>query len=176
MPDIFGRTSPTLNGVFAADLVKVTLSNGLTTTLMQSLGMNYNQQISKFYEIGGSNMYYVGGRTSGAMNIGRIVGPGATIQQIYTSFGNVCNAKTNTLQFSAQGATCDSGSQTLDYTCRYCVLQGIGLNVEANNVVISEQEQLMFGSLETGNNGVAAPVGGIGGILGPVGGGFGGLA
>lgn len=146
---VFGRQSPTVKGVFAADLAVVTLSDGLSPTLMQNLGLQYAQQVSRFFEIGGPGVYLIGGRTSGSMSTGHIVGPGATILAWYTKYGNVCNAGTNHLQFSAKGQFCNSNQALgLVFDVNYVVLTQLGIAVQAQEVVISESSQSMFSALE----------------------------
>lgn len=168
MAHIFGRTGPTLAGVFAADLVQVTLSGGLSTALMQSVNFNYAQAVTRLYEIGGANVYYIGGRTQGQMQIGRVIGPGATIQQLYSSYGDVCNSKNNSLQFGVAGSSC-GGGQDLTYTAKYCVLTNVGVSVQAQEMIIGENAALMFSNLDvsSGAGAVAGAFAGVGGAGGP---------
>jgi hypothetical protein len=148
--DVFGRTSPTLNGVFAADLAVVTFgSAALTTTLMQSLQLSYAQQVSQFFELGANATYLIGGRASGQLGVGHIVGPGATILAWYNQFGDVCKADQNVLNFTAKGSECSKGaSQALNYSIKYIVLTQVGLSVQAQDVVISENSSARFTALE----------------------------
>jgi len=155
MSEIFNRTAPTLAGVFSADLVRVTLSGGIADTLMQSLNFNYAQQVTRLYEVGSTNVYYVSGRTSGQAQLGRVVGPSAAIAQLYTTYGDVCNGKTNNLQFEVQGAQCSGGGVAgtttggnLTITCKYCVLVQVGLATQAQEMIITESSQMMFSALD----------------------------
>lgn len=154
MPNhVFGRTSPAVKGVFAADLAVVTLSNGLSPTLMQNLSLQYAQQVSRFFQLGSADMYYIGGRTSGQLSTGHVVGPGATILTWYTQFGNVCNAPTNHIQFAAKGQLCNNQQALgLVFDVAYVVLTSLGIAVQSQDVVISESSQSMFSSLEVTQN------------------------
>lgn len=161
--DVFGRTSPTLQGVFTADLLSVAMSNGLTSALVRSIQLQYGQPVNRFFDLtAGSNFYYVVGRTSGQANFGRVVGPGSVIQNLYTQYGDACNAANNTLQFTFNGSSC-GGGQDLVYTCRYCVLTSIGMAVQSEDVVISENAGLMFQSLEVATSN--SPI--VGGFTAP---------
>lgn len=149
MSHVFGRQAPTLKGVFAADLAVLTLSQGLSPTLVQNMNMTYAQQISRFFEIGGSGVYYVGGRSSGQLSVGHLVGPGATILGWYSLFGDVCNAKKNRLQFTARAGACDAASQVgLTYDVNFVVLTQLGVAIQAQDVAITENSQAQFLALE----------------------------
>jgi len=161
MANIFGRTDPTLGGVFTADMVQVFLGGGLGPTLMQSFGLQFSQPIARIYEVGGPNMYYVVGRAQGGSQVGRVVGPNNLIASFYAQFGDACNAANNTITFVASPSTCAFNTSSANagagvtYSAGLCVLSNFGLQTQAQDMLISENLQLMVGTLDY-NNGAAA--------------------
>jgi hypothetical protein len=155
MPDIFNRSTDTYGGSFAADQAKVTfpaLAGGAGAEvglLVQNLSANYTQQITRFYEVGSSAIYLVGGRTAGQASMGRLVGPKKIAKEFYSTYGDVCRARTNTLHFSAVTG-CDSadgsGVARTSYTAHFVVITTIALSLGVQDMVISEQLQMMFSS------------------------------
>jgi hypothetical protein len=149
--DIFGRTASNFKGAFAADLATLTIAAGVSGTLVQSLGLNYGQQVSRLYEVGSANIYYVGGRTQGQLQFGRVIGPNGAIIDLYTTLGDMCKAADNNLAISLCGTVCQSGNNlsgnNLVYKASYCVLDNIGIQTQAQEMVFRENSSAMFGSL-----------------------------
>ncbi len=79
--DIYSRTTDAYGGSFAADQGTLTfpaLIGGKGSDagfLIQNMQANYTQNVTRLYEIGSPNVYYVGGRTQGSASIQRVVGP-----------------------------------------------------------------------------------------------------
>jgi hypothetical protein len=154
MPDIYNRNTDQYGGSFAADqgkLVFPALAGGQGADaglLVQNMGVNYTQQVTRLFEIGSPNIYYVGGRTSGQANIARVVGPRKIAGEFYKTYGDVCKARTNTLHFSLTTG-CDGdqvGTSRASYTAHFVVITTIGLTVTAADMLINEQLQMMFSS------------------------------
>lgn len=175
MADIFSRASDSFGGSFSADGVVVNFSNlgndvgvGLLT---QNLALNYSQNVSKVFEIGTDRVYFVAGRTNGSLGMGRILGPTKVQVALYNRFGDVCQAAKNNLTFTLSAAckpssSAGSGRVFLDgpragsntqtgqasnnrsiYETKFNVLIGIGLQMAAQDMIVNEQMQMMFGSL-----------------------------
>lgn len=108
--EIFTRTATNLAGVFSADTLSLAFSDGVPTALVQNLQASYMQNVTRLYEVGNvngrANVYYVGGRSQGSLNIGRVVGPSVLMSAYYTKFGNVCNARTNNMRFGLGQVDC----------------------------------------------------------------------
>lgn len=164
MADIFGRTVD-FGSSFAAD--KATLSlpgtsgtdlRDLTGFLVQNLQLQYSQQITKLYEVGGTKIYYVGGRTQGQATLSRIVGPKALSKAFYDTYGDICkmSATGNNIKFDIKGAECSGGAQgsgqaggaTINYTAKFCLITTVGFSVQAQDMLINESTTLMIGMLE----------------------------
>lgn len=151
MSELFSRTEVDFGGAMSAQFGVVTPAGGLTGVLMQNVQLNYSQQVTRLYELGNAGMttkvYYVGGRAQGTMGVAHVVGPGVSIKQFYDTFGDVCQAQSNTLQIDLTPNLCE-GNDRVAYDCKYCVLTSIGMSVAAQDFVINENSQLMFSGLE----------------------------
>lgn len=152
MAEIFKRTELEWGGAFAADKGLLSISGGIVPFLLQNLGMNYSQNITRLYEIGEqgqiSHVYYVGGRSQGSLSLGRVIGPRTTLVEFYSNFSDVCNAANNSISVALQ-AQCDSPNSILaDYTAKMCVLVGVGLSVGSQDLIVNESSQVMFSNLD----------------------------
>ena len=156
MNDIFSRQANQLNGVFTADNSLITFNqpSGSASNLgvlTQQLAFNYNQSLARFYELGSTNIYYVGGRTQGQMSMNRIIGPAGSMQYFISQYGNICNAAINGLSITLAQTDCSGVSGTTvpsTYTLSYVVLVGVRLGVTAQDFIITESTDGVFGSLE----------------------------
>ena len=167
--DIFNRKTDVFGGSFASDQAVITFPNvqGLGGAfaadfglLVQRLQTAYQQNVTRLYEVGRPAIYYVGGRTNGDTTIDRVVGP-RTIQDVfYRKFGDVCQALSNTLDFSirtgcegASGAAFDQQG-VVSYTAFFCVITSIGLGIQAADVIINENLRIMFSSFQYSTSGL----------------------
>ena len=157
MADLFSRENDSYGGSFSADGAAITFPQfgslggaGGAGLLVQNLSVQYAQQITKIYELGTKNCYYIGGRSQGSVGLSRIIGPRAIQLAFYQKFGDVCDAATNNIDVSVQ-AGCPTGEAAQApasvFSCRFCVVMSIGLTVAAQDMVINEQLNMMFGSL-----------------------------
>ena len=163
--DVFGRKTDIYGGGFAADQAYVSFpdildSGGQIGLLIQQLTMQYQQQITRLYEVGHEAIYYVGGRTAGEIGIDRIIGPKAISKAFYDKFGDLCQAKGNTLDV-ALGVGCEgTGNTSADttgsggiakmasYSAHMCVITSIGISVRAENMLINESLRIMTSNLQ----------------------------
>lgn len=148
MADIFSRDVSNLGGVFTADRAKLTFRQGILNTLAQQVQFSYSQAISRLYEVGSNNIYYVGGRTQGQASLNRIVGPKGTVCEIYRTYGDVCKARENVIGLDMEESDCSSGTTGRSaYELSFCVITGISIAVSAQDMILNEGTTLMFGSL-----------------------------
>ena len=154
MADIFSRTTDAFGGSFAADNARVTfpaLTGGAVVDaglLVQSMQANYTQQVTRLFEVGSPNMYYVGGRTAGNAAVQRVIGPRMIAKEFYQTYGDICHARTNTLHFSVQTG-CDvnaTGFARAAYTAHFVVINTIAISVAAGDMLINENLGMMFSS------------------------------
>jgi hypothetical protein len=158
MPDIFNRTTDRFGGAFAADAATLTFpaltQNGVPVgadvgLLVQRMVMNYGQEVARLYEVGQPFIYYVAGRTQGTIGIDRVIGPRSVSAAFYQTYGDVCNAATNTMFFRIDSACNpeDINFGSTAYNCSFCVITNVGANVQARDMIINENLAIMFSSL-----------------------------
>lgn len=173
--ELFKRTEVNFGGAFTADKGLIVPNNGLTGVLMQNFQIQYGQSVSRIYELGAqgqpTNIYYIGGRASGSLNVAHVIGPGVSMKLFYESFSDVCKARNNDckIQLSANACGFTGGSSgagigaaavsaamaaaaaagaAISYKAKFCVLMSIGLSVASADFVINQQAQMMFSGLE----------------------------
>ena len=146
MSDVFANTVGNFSGAFAGEGAQLNFQGiGDAGFLVQNLSFQYSQQVTRLYEIGTRNVFYVGGRTAGQLTLSRVVGPRSLLSAFYQTYGDVCNALTNTMTFSMANRCDNTNAQ---FIAKFCVLTSIGINVGAGDMVIGEQSSAMFSSLE----------------------------
>jgi hypothetical protein len=150
--DTFGRATDSFGGSFSADSGKITFpalinnqgaSAGL---LLQNMGATYSQTVTRLFELGTPNIYYVGGRTQGNANIARVLGPRKIAREFYLTYGDVCQARSNTLHFSVSTGCGDTEVTRASFTAHFVVIVTIGLTVGAADMMINEQLAMIFSS------------------------------
>lgn len=149
--DIFGRLPLEFGGAFAADAAVVTfggIDGGGVGLLTQQLSFQYQQQITRLYEVGSRNTFYVGGRSQGSASVARVLGPRPVTAAFYLVYGNICNAATNTLMFSLISG-CNPGDVLggMVFALVGVVINSIGVSVSAEQMIVNEQLQMMYVAL-----------------------------
>jgi hypothetical protein len=157
--DIFNRDTNAYGGSFSADSVFVSFPVGLGGTitglgavglLLQNLNMGYRQNIVRLYEIGSAFHFLVAGRTQGQFGAQRVLGPRPISLAFYAKFGDVCQAATNIIDLIlATGCDPNAGpvSNQVDYQPRYCVIDQLGVTMQAQDAIVNESINMMFCSL-----------------------------
>lgn len=114
--------------------------------LVQQAQWSCQRTVSMLYEIGSSNVYYVGNRRQGTAQFTRVVGGSASFKNLITTFGNLC--KPQNLILDAQMDKCRteyvSGRKQVKYTLVDATLTQVGASVSAQDIVINEQLGFMF--------------------------------
>jgi hypothetical protein len=141
-------------GSFRADNVKLTWdgSTDAKGAIVQQVQFQIQRNINMLYEIGSTNVYYVGGRRQGTATFSRVVSGSQTFTKLATDFGNICTPKDLTLNASqsACGGTAPAGAAPattpggVTYTLKSATLQSVGASVSANDIVINESLGFMF--------------------------------
>jgi hypothetical protein len=144
--NIFNRTASQVEGVFVADGVSLTINGGVMS-LVQQLQISYQQAISRIFEVGSANLYYVGGRATGNATFQRIIGPAGGLCAFYKQYGDVCGAIGRNLVFGLGNGGC-STTPNDTYTLTSVVLQSVQISVTANDIIVSDMAQLVFAALE----------------------------
>lgn len=164
MPDIYSRNTDTFGGAFAADQAALTFpaitgpagpEGAVAGLLVQNINVSYQQNVTRLFEVGSPQIYYVGGRTAGQGAMQRVIGPKEITKSFYHTYGNVCNARTNTIDVKL-GVGCDVNrpvENVVNYTCKFVVITTIGLTISAADMLINESVQMMFSSFTYGSIG-----------------------
>src|ERR1700677_928733 len=112
MTDIFGVDS-TLSGVFKGTSFTLSVGGGATGSfvgaLVQQLSISYRRQLTRVWELGSTNQYYIEGHTEGQGSIQRIVGPQGLVDNIVAALSDVCSAQSRVVTLAAQNNTCTTG-------------------------------------------------------------------
>lgn len=160
--DIYGRAGQDFGGSIAADAARVVfaaadLDGSGVGMLVQQLQFNYQQQVSRIFEIGSDKTFYVVGRTQGQVTMARIVGPRQVQLGFYTKFGNACLAAENNIDFLAEAGCTSAGGGRVglsgtayQFTIKHAVIISLGVQIGAQDMVINEQVQLMYTALNAG--------------------------
>ena len=151
MADVFGRDIQ-IGGGFKADGAKVTFAGkgckeGL---LVQNISIQYQQQVNRLYEVGCPEVYLIAGRTNGTISMARVIGPKGIMKDFYSEYGDPCETKSLTIELSP--GLCQGASNSA-VTANKVIITSIGISVSANDMLINEQMQLMFVTLENGQAG-----------------------
>lgn len=150
MADIFGRNDSPFAGAFAADASFLVIGGqNMATHLIQQLSVNYSQNVNTLFEIGSNNRYYVVGRTTGQLQLGKIIGPGILSSAWLAFLGNPCSQGNKDVWLWLGNSACTGagvGGSIILYA-RAVVIMSVGYSMQAQDMLINEQVQAMFGQL-----------------------------
>jgi hypothetical protein len=146
MANVFGSTQKH-KGSFRADDLKMTFGGtGGDGALVQQANFTLTRNVNMLYEIGSTNVYYVGNRRQGQAQLNRIVGGSGTMSALLSKFGDMC--KPDTITLTASGG-CGGGGGSANYNLKEATLTQIGASVTAQEIVITEQLGFIFADIET---------------------------
>lgn len=157
MADIFNKTPRNVVGGFSVD--KATLNfptlgaDGKTSGLLvQNIQINYQQQVSFVYDLAkADDVYYIAGRASGTMAVGKIVGSKGVMKDFYKQYGDVCNVKGKNVELSGMAGCQDTnGATSGTVTIREPVIASFGMTMNVDTAIIGENCQMIFATLELG--------------------------
>lgn len=103
MADVFGTESK-LAGVFKGTTFRLTLGGGsgsLEGALVQQVSIQYERQLTRIWELGSRNQYYVEGRAQGQGSLQQIVGPKGIVTGLLNELSDTCTATTRALTLTA---------------------------------------------------------------------------
>jgi hypothetical protein len=137
---------------FRAEDLEMTLGGkGGDGQLVQQINFTLTRQINTLYEIGSSNVYYVGNRRQGQAQMSRIVGGTAAFKDLLENYGNMCSPKPIVLKAGAaqcKGTASAATPQSLTYELKGATLTTVGASVTAQDIVITENIGFMFLDLD----------------------------
>ncbi len=141
--DVFSR-DVSYGGAFSSDGTAVTFTGFGAGLLAQHIKYTYQQKISRIYEVGSRNIYLVAGRTQGNASMTRVMGPSAIMPSFYTTYGNVCNAGSNSMTFAATTGCGGAAAGSMLIELDHVVIRALSGAVRANEMIIMESMELLF--------------------------------
>lgn len=155
MSDMFNRSNDSFAGSFSADGARMLFSMpgtaGVSSAepgmLVQQLGIQYAQQLTRLYEISSNSIYLVGGRTSGNGSLNRVMGPKKLAKEFYLTYGDICNAARNLLQFEAAAGCGEAFEDSAAIHCKFLVVQQVSFSMNVGDMLINEAMAMMFSSM-----------------------------
>lgn len=143
MANIFGQEQ-THEGSFRAEDLKMTFGGGGGAgALVQSANFTVQRTVNFLYEIGSTNVYYVGNRRQGQAQLSRVVGGSSGMSALLEQYGDMCNPEMISLE--ATGG-CEGGGVT--YNLMEATLSQVGASVTAQEIIITENLAFVFADLE----------------------------
>lgn len=131
MADLFGysRTGNAIGQVASAEYASINVGGKLA--LVQSVNVNYQQQIDEVKAVGDSNVYWIPGRPSGSITVEKLVGTSGFFKD--WSAGQ-CGEITS-LSVSINGGACGfSGGGNLSFTGAVVETFTLSMNSQAHTV------------------------------------------
>lgn len=145
MADIFNAKGG-IGGIFKGTTVALTLGGGSQKgALVQNINLTYNRNVSRIWELGSDDTYYIIGHTEGQAGMSKIVGP--SDNDILDQLGDACTAKDKTLNLTGTSDNCDGPGQ-FSLKATGPVLTSRGFSADANQFIITSQASFMFSGLE----------------------------
>jgi hypothetical protein len=151
--DMLGRRLGRYAGSFSTDDTQLTFPNlpneaGYLPYLVTNVGVQYQQQVSRIYSLNDGNIALAAGRPQGNAQLQQVLSPLGSFQAFYSTYGKVCNAKGNTLQFDIN-ASCDETTAFAHqaFTRAMATIVQFGVNVAAQDGIINNNIAIQFESL-----------------------------
>ncbi len=159
--DVF-QTRTQFGGGFNAHDVKLTFpqvqlpdDEGDFGLSIEQLQFNYQQQIQRVWDItgDGARLHLVAGHPVGQAQMQRIVGPSRVISAFFKRYGDACRANSNNVNLEANTHCVSRGGERnthgrIRVKLKRCILEGVGLQITAENPVIRQSLQMQFAFLE----------------------------
>lgn len=145
MPDIFSYDNPVrMEGALAtADFAFVYL-DGQRLSLLQNFTMDYRHQVQEIAEIGNPNIFWIPGRPSGAVQIGKLVGDGG----IFSNFKVACG-RVGQISIDVTGKNCGyQGQGSASFSAG--IIESISFSVNTGQLTMAESASLRVTNLNVG--------------------------
>ena len=144
MADLFNAAGK-IGGIFKGTTIALTLGGaGIQGALVQNIGINYQRNVSRIWELGSDDTYYVVGHTEGQATLSRIVGRADA--DLLDELADVCSAKDRTLNMTGVADTCE-GQGNFAIVMVGPVLTSRNFSISADQFIITSQSALMFSGL-----------------------------
>lgn len=157
MADIYGINS-NLAGVFKGTSFSISGSSSIGTfagALVQSVSIQYMRQVTRVWELGSLNQYYVEGRVQGEGTFQSIVGPTNIIVTLTKALSDICAAQSSSLTLTAQnnngcatstGSTATNGSG-LSMVLNAPLSQNFTVGAQVGNFLVDSGLNFIFTGL-----------------------------
>lgn len=153
--DIMGRQLTQYGGSYSVDNSLLTFPNlpgeaAHVPYIVLNIGIQYGQQISRFYGFNSNRVFLVAGRSQGSGTISQILAPQGSFKTFHQVYGDVCKAKGNLLQFSLQQGCLEDGNglQVNRFQCGMVVINSTSINGESESAVVNNSVNMSFETLE----------------------------
>jgi hypothetical protein len=144
--DIFGRDA-VIGEPFSSDDSTLIFKGGDSQTMIvQQLTINYQQAITRLWEIGSPKQYFVAGHQQGNANMARVVGPKPVAGEFMRQYGDVCNIASNTIAFLVKG-DCTDVEGAIHVTG--VVITQVAYTIKAQDMVVSESVDMLIAKVES---------------------------
>lgn len=140
--DVYGRDVD-LGEPISADAARITIPNCSDNLLVQQLQVNYQQDVTRLYELGSPKIYFVRGRSQGQLTMGKIVGASGPSKACIQQYGDVCNIRGNNLGIDFS-AGCASTGRKSRLSMNGCVITAIAYSVSTPDMIVNENVTMLF--------------------------------
>jgi len=146
--DIFGQDVQH-GGAWKLDGAIISLAEGNEDLIVNTCRVEYSRPINKINPLNTNKQFLIAGRGNGVVSLGIVVGPSEGIKTFLTRYTDPCQIAGNVLTIKAANVNnCDNGT-TVQFICRYCLLQGINASVQAGDLsIVSAGTTMIMGGLE----------------------------
>lgn len=145
MKDIFQRESSVGNSFSGDDTTLIFSSGDLQELVVQRVSITYRQNVSRAWEIGSNQQYFIAGHQEGSMNIARVVGPKALGAGFLETYGDVCEAAGNQLTFKVKG-DCNTDGGAI--RASGVVVTQVGYSIAAQDMIVNESVDALVARVE----------------------------
>jgi hypothetical protein len=165
MPSLFRRIASEFEGTLFSDAAELTFaparpliigsSQVESELLAQYLQMVYSQPVSRFYELGSSRIYYVGGRTRGTAHLERVFGPPPAMVSFFGAISPGQPMCSNKVEFASltDYPVHDDANKTIASAPRFraagCAVRSVSFTRVVADMAVSGGTALEFSDLET---------------------------
>lgn len=151
--DILGRKLTGFAGSFALDDALLTFPNlpdvaGFIPYIVTQLQAQYAQQITRLYGINKASVLLAAGRPQGNGSLNQILAPDGNLSSFYKTYGDVCNAAQNLLQFTLKNGCGGRASATNRFTMGTVVIEQLGIAADAQSSVVNNSFSVSYQSLQ----------------------------
>jgi hypothetical protein len=149
MADIFGIDTK-FGGIFKGNSFSMTVSGAgdFAGALVQSLQIDYQRQVTRQWELGSLNQYYIEGRTEGQGQLNQIVGPKNFVAGIVRELGDICKVENRMVSLTAGQTNCNGAGGGMTMNLGNVLSTSISLGAQAENFLINTGAKIMFTSLD----------------------------